>query len=225
MVRTSGVRGTARALLQTIWRALHIRGFRRFYEPKLSDEMLRATSSTNIPFRADLAAATSGGFLYTPVDAQRFGDALSSLKVDFAEFVFIDIGCGRGRALVLAGKFDFKRIIGIEISPQLAREAQEVTAKFASHPEIISIQCTDARDFVWPETESLVLFLYNPFSRPVLCEVLARLQQSLRRSPRAVYVLYFSPELGATFESFGYEQLIAKDDWCLFILHPGPARG
>src|SRR3954467_9651088 len=102
MVRTSGIRIAMRALLQTMWRAFHIRRFRRDYEHHLQDEMLCATSAEGISFASDLSVAAAGGFLYTPVAPERLVEALRSADADLSRFVFVDLGCGRGRALVLA---------------------------------------------------------------------------------------------------------------------------
>ena len=34
--------------------------------------------------------------------------------------VFLDFGCGKGRVLLIASEYKFKKIIGIEFSPELA---------------------------------------------------------------------------------------------------------
>jgi predicted RNA methylase len=36
------------------------------------------------------------------------------------ETTFVDIGSGKGRALIIAAEYAFKRIIGVEYSPSLA---------------------------------------------------------------------------------------------------------
>lgn len=41
------------------------------------------------------------------------------------EYIFIDIGCGKGRVLAIASKLGFRRVIGIEMSPELCRVAVE----------------------------------------------------------------------------------------------------
>ena len=50
---------------------------------------------------------------------------MSSLKLDFQEFTFIDIGSGKGRVLMMAADYPFRRILGIELLPDLHRAAQE----------------------------------------------------------------------------------------------------
>src|SRR5262245_44984302 len=47
---------------------------------------------------------------------------------DLEQYHFIDLGCGKGRATIVASEFPFKKITGIEISPQLARVGQKNAA-------------------------------------------------------------------------------------------------
>src|SRR5450755_4425702 len=62
---------------------------------------------------------------YQPTEPALFREMLGSLNLDFREFTFIDIGSGKGRALLMAAEFPFHRILGIELLPELHRIAQE----------------------------------------------------------------------------------------------------
>lgn len=60
-----------------------------------------------------------------------------------SDYTLIDIGCGKGRVLMLATEYAFREIIGIEIDPRLTRIArknlhkwtQRALLKRACHPE------------------------------------------------------------------------------------------
>jgi SAM-dependent methyltransferase len=121
-------------------------------------------------------------------------------------FTFIDVGSGKGRALLMAANYGFKRIIGVEFMPELHRVAQANIARCASERQqcrqIESI-CLDARDFQFP-MEPLVLYLFNPFSEPTFAAVLENLRSSVEQAPRPVYVAYRFTE---------FEGLLAKADW------------
>jgi len=56
---------------------------------------------------------------YTGIDPERFSGILAGVTIKFEDFVFIDFGSGKGRALLLASEFPFKRIVGVEFSPEL----------------------------------------------------------------------------------------------------------
>ena len=45
---------------------------------------------------------------------------------------FIDLGCGKGRAVLLASEYPFAHVIGVEIAPQLHRIAVENVARYTA---------------------------------------------------------------------------------------------
>jgi SAM-dependent methyltransferase len=134
---------------------------------------------------------------YQPSEPALFHEMMSTLRIDFSEFVFIDIGSGKGRVLLMAADYPFRRIVGVELLPELHRVAQENIAKYKSnmqrcfHVETI---CGDARDFIFPP-EALVLYLFNPLPERGLVQLIRKLEQSLQALPRPVFVLYHSPLL------------------------------
>src|SRR5687768_7586014 len=49
--------------------------------------------------------------------------ALASLP-DLESYAFVDVGCGKGRPLLVASEFAFQRIVGVELAPHLAKIAR-----------------------------------------------------------------------------------------------------
>jgi SAM-dependent methyltransferase len=121
--------------------------------------------------------------------------AMSRLGIDYRDYVFIDLGSGKGRLLLLASEFPFKRVVGVEIDDTLHQIATRNIARYDSRSQqcadVQSI-CSDATDYQFPDEPS-VIFLYNPFNHVVLEAVLSGLRQSLQKSPRQVIVVYFNP--------------------------------
>jgi len=111
------------------------------------------------------------------------------LSIDPSKFTYIDLGCGKGRTLLFARDFGFRRRIGVDISPRLIETACENCSKKSVAAELV---CADATQYEFPE-EPLVVFMYNPFLEDVMRAVAAKLSESLRRRPRQVYVVYFQP--------------------------------
>ena len=108
---------------------------------------------------------------------------------------FLDLGCGKGRPLLIATEFGFPAITGVEISPGLARIARRNASIMAdAYPDRtrIDIVTADATKYRLPE-ESLVVFLYNPFDRPLMERFLGNIEASLRRSRRTFYIIYYNP--------------------------------
>lgn len=134
---------------------------------------------------------------YQPTDPALFHEMLQGLLINFPDFTFIDLGSGKGRVLLLAADYPFRRILGVELLSELERVAQENLRNYASSSQkCFSVEsvCADARNFSFP-AEPTVLYLFNPLPESGLRQVMANLDQSMREHPRPVYVLYHNPLL------------------------------
>jgi SAM-dependent methyltransferase len=138
---------------------------------------------------------------YQPTDAAAFHamlDALATLThLDYREFTFLDLGSGKGRALLMASDYPFRRIVGVELLPALDRIARENLRLYKSESQqcfAAGSVCADATAFPLPK-EPLVIYLFNPFPESGLKKVIANLEMSLRADPRPAYVLYHNPLL------------------------------
>jgi SAM-dependent methyltransferase len=161
-------------------------------------------------FRVDTTGATVGwrdrllGLFhspYQPTEPALFHEMLGSLKIDFSEFTFIDIGSGKGRALLLASDYPFRGIVGVELFPALDEIARENIRNYKSDAQkcfAIEAICGDASEFLFP-AEPLVVYLFNPLPEAALGKMLGNLEGSLRERPRAVCVLYHNPLLEPVF--------------------------
>jgi len=108
---------------------------------------------------------------------------------------FIDLGCGKGRPLFVASEFDFLAITGVELSPTLSRIARRNAASLARvHPNRTPIEIIvgDALAYQLPE-QPLAIFLYNPFGRLLMAQLVRSIEASLREAPRDIYVVYYNP--------------------------------
>jgi SAM-dependent methyltransferase len=163
-------------------------------------------------FRVDTTSATVGwrtrllGLLnspYQPIEPQLFREIMASLEIDFSQFTFIDIGSGKGRALLLAAEYSFRRVIGIELLPELNSVAEENIRKFLREKRAcreIQTLCGDATEFALPD-EPLLVFLFNPLPEAGLRGLVGNIEASLRDNPRPAHVIYASPV---------FEQIVAS---------------
>ncbi len=143
---------------------------------------------------------------YQPTDPALFHEMMASLPIDFSQFTFIDIGSGKGRTLLMASEYPFRKIVGVEILAELDRIAQENILAYKSPAQRcseIGAICADARDFELPD-EPLVLYLFNPLPEAPLRQLMDRLGKSLVRSPRAVWIVYHNPLLETALGASGY---------------------
>lgn len=144
---------------------------------------------------------------YQPTEPAAFHEMINALQqctnrdrsvVNFGDFTFIDLGSGKGRTLLMASDYPFRRIVGVELLPSLHQIAQQNLQRYKNEAQkcfALESICCDANSFAFP-VEPLVLYLFNPLPESGLRQVLGNLEQSLRAHPRAVYVLYHNPLLG-----------------------------
>ena len=106
--------------------------------------------------------------------------------------VFIDIGSGKGRVLLIAADYGFKKIKGIEFSKSLCAKAENNILRFRKKKKVateIAIINIDAKDYQFEDDES-VFFLFNPFDDIILKEVLDNIYISLKRHKRQIWMIY-----------------------------------
>jgi hypothetical protein len=157
------------------------------------------TTSAAVSWRERLLGAFHSP--YQPTESALFHEMLEALRqqsqLDFHDFVFVDMGSGKGRTLLMASDYPFRRIVGVELLPGLHQAAQENLSKYRSESQkcfALESVCADGTEFAFPD-EPTVLYLFNPFPEAGLRRMIAHLERSLREHPRAVYVLYHNPLL------------------------------
>jgi SAM-dependent methyltransferase len=151
------------------------------------------TTSGTVGWRARLL-----GMFHSPyqaTDPALFREMMASLPIEFDPFTFVDLGSGKGRTLLMASEYPFRKIVGVELIAELHRAAVENIRVYRSSKQQcsqIEAVCMDACEFRFP-AEPLVLYLFNPLPESGLRRLVASLEKSLAANPRTVYVLYHNP--------------------------------
>src|ERR1700693_3337466 len=106
---------------------------------------------------------------YQPTESILLHEMLDALhqqtRLDFRDFAFLDLGSGKGRTLLMASDYPFRRIVGVELLAALHQAAQENLSKYRSESQkCVALEsiCADATEFHFP-AEPTVLYLFNPF--------------------------------------------------------------
>ena len=112
--------------------------------------------------------------------------------------VFLDVGAGKGRALLLASQYPFLRAEGVELNPELAQIAQANIGLWAKDSQAealapLELHHADATTHPLPEAPT-VAFLFHPFELPILRRFLAHVEESLTRHPHPFDLLYANAE-------------------------------
>jgi SAM-dependent methyltransferase len=133
--------------------------------------------------------------VYHGTDPQVFDRVMRTLNIDFSTYTFVDIGSGKGRALLLASHYPFRQIIGVEFS----RDLNDIASRNIELYKSAGRKCTDitalnidAMDFVLPKGRVL-LYLYNPFHSRLMERFVVHIEDMLSKGDHDVTVFYTNP--------------------------------
>jgi len=134
---------------------------------------------------------------------------IAKVPVPHREYTFVDMGSGKGRALLVAAEY-FRRVIGVEYNPEFHRQAEANVARYRGPAHApIQLLCADAASFQFP-AEPLVVYLFNPFGPEVLEPMLANLRKAVERAGQPAFVAYFSPFCRTVFDRAGFLERVAE---------------
>jgi SAM-dependent methyltransferase len=133
---------------------------------------------------------------YVPTSPVDFDEGMRDSGLVYEETTFIDVGCGKGRALLMAAAFPFRRIVGVEFSASLADIARDNVRRYTGPRacQEITIETMDATKYVFPDGP-LVVFMYHPFDEKVMAPFAERVAQLVRENAeRRILVVYLKPK-------------------------------
>ena len=108
--------------------------------------------------------------------------------------VFVDLGSGKGQALLIAGQLPFRRVIGVEIYEELSQCAKRNIARARSRLRAQEVDSVTANVLEWPfPDDASVVFMYNPFIGDTFRGVVNRIFESYDRKPRTLHIVYVIP--------------------------------
>ncbi len=108
--------------------------------------------------------------------------------------VFLDLGSGKGRVLLQAARYPFRRVIGVEIAPELTAVAHANVHALRGRQvcQEIELVTADALDYHLP-ADVTVLYMYNPFRGEVFARFVEKLIAALDDHPRPFRLIYSTP--------------------------------
>ena len=175
-----------------------VRYVREFFDDLWFDRTRNIRTSGNVTLHAAgmRGEEQKDSEFYQPARPGHIRQALRELPADdLSEFSLVDLGSGKGRTLFVAAEFPFRQIVGVEFSPflheQAARNIHRFRTRRAACKDIVALH-KNAIDFAFPDGK-LVLYMFNPFGRETMQEVLDHLVASLRQHPRHVIVVLLWP--------------------------------
>jgi SAM-dependent methyltransferase len=134
------------------------------------------------------------GVDYVPTRARYFRQILRALRVP-QDSVFVDLGSGKGRTLLMAARSGrFRKVVGVDFSVDLCEAAERNIRRFQrrcpSHVEFEVVHGDVADYDVQPDQN--VFFMFNPFDHVVMRQIIEQFAHSLEEKPRRIWLIYLN---------------------------------
>jgi SAM-dependent methyltransferase len=130
-------------------------------------------------------------------------DLVRTLSISPSD-TLLDIGCGKGGAMLTLVRYPFARVDGLEISPNLARIARQNLRRVGVSKA--NVFCGDAAEFRDLDDYNY-FYLYNPFPEAVMRRMLENMRRSLERRPRKATIIYKNPIFAGAVMDAGFIKL------------------
>ncbi len=179
-----------------------------------------------------LARLSVGGDskFYQPIGLTPLRRLVATMPIEPAATTFVDLGAGRGRAVIIAAELGFGRVLGIELDEALAAEGAANVRRWRSgrrgrrrpHQAVEVVQ-GDAATFT-PPAGPLLIALFNPFGPTTLALLLERLCEERRGPDAPIFLAYINPVHEDTFEKFPRLAPSSRGSgWMVYRLESTPA--
>lgn len=142
------------------------------------------------------------GIYYGPTQRGPFRHLLRTLALP-TDATFVDVGCGKGKALLMALEHGFPRVRGLDFSAELCAVARRNLAivqrrrGLAGPAEVLHCDATEY-DL---QPDERVFYLFNPFDALVMAGFVDNLVRSLARHPRPIWLIYCHPDHAPVIEA------------------------
>ncbi len=121
---------------------------------------------------------------------------------------FLDIGCGKARAMCVAASYEIKKISGIELSKELYNAAQENIAVSKEKYPSTQFQIYNNDAFYFDiEDDVDCIFMFNPFDETIMSGVMENIETSLENNLRNMTIIYINPLQKQVLLYWGYEEI------------------
>jgi predicted RNA methylase len=143
------------------------------------------------------AQARSEAVQYEPANAHTLHHVFRALPFSVRDFHLVDIGCGKGRTLLVGAQYPFRGITGVELSPETAAIAKRNIARFKALKcticDVIDVQIANATEFRVPDGH-LLCTMYNPFFGQTFERCIEHLHCAALLDPaRELWLAYINP--------------------------------
>jgi SAM-dependent methyltransferase len=165
------------------------------------------TGSDDLKLLEQRGIDTTHATIYMPVSYDLI-EKIFSIIPDTQRNHFLDIGCGKGRALCVAAHHGYPKLTGIDFSKELCTAAEKnldrTKQKYGSLQ--FDIVHNDAFYFDIPADVDCI-FLFNPFDEVIMSGVTGRILESIHKYPRKLFIAYANPLYKSLLTDEGFTEI------------------
>ncbi len=168
---------------------------------------IKTTGADDLKHLENKGIDISHATIYMPVSYDLLELFFTEIKLSTFHH-FVDIGCGKARAMCVAAAYGIKKISGIELSKELYDASKEnITVTKEKFPATeFQIHNNDAFYFDIDD-EVDCIFMFNPFDETIMNGVMENIETSLDNNPRDMTIVYINPMEKHVLLEWGYEEI------------------
>jgi cyclopropane fatty-acyl-phospholipid synthase-like methyltransferase len=103
--------------------------------------------------------------------------------------VFVDIGCGKGRVLCYAARYEVKQVIGVDLSAELCESARSNAERMRGRRAPIEVEAVPADEYDY--SSATAIFMFDPFGAATMASVMSKVEHDTEG--RGVRIAYANP--------------------------------
>lgn len=108
--------------------------------------------------------------------------------------VFVDLGSGKGKALLIAGRLPYQRVVGVELDKELVDYSKRNVECARPRLRARQVESVHANALEWPiPDDTSVVFMNCPFIGETFHDVVSRIIESYDLNPRNLHIVYSKP--------------------------------
>ncbi len=172
---------------------------------------IHTTGADELKELEDIGIDTSHATIYMPVSYAVLEETFNQLALrnhkPQTTSHFLDIGCGKGRALCVAALHGFTNLTGIDFSKELCEAAKENLRLTKEKIPGISYTVINNDAFYYEiPSDADYIFLFNPFDETIMSGVAENILSSLEQYPRSIHIIYVNPLHKEYFTAAGFTE-------------------
>lgn len=167
---------------------------------------INTTGADELNKLEDMGIDVSHATIYMPVSFHLLEEIFQQVQPPALKH-FLDMGCGKGRAMCMAVHHGFNKVTGIDLSKDLCLVAQENLERTKEQfPQLqYKVINNDAFYYEIPEDADCIFF-FNPFDEIIMSAVVNNIFESLKDNPRKLKIIYVNPLHKEQFIKAGYKE-------------------